>query len=205
MLDRRSLRFFFTAALCCVFSASCGESVSVLTGPDTGAGTRDDGPLVDVSTDARDSAPEDVATDVSDAGDVTVTDVATDASDASDVTVTDATTDAGDDASLDAAGDVMSADVGDAGAMDAPPSDMGPTPDIPSPDVPSPDVTPIDSGPTTIAGHRARSLVSAGSVMTSRSYRMVSTLGQTSLHPSVLQSLNFRLRGGLIGAASGTR
>jgi hypothetical protein len=43
------------------------------------------------------------------------------------------------------------------------------------------------------------SLVSAGSLMRSSSFQMISTLGGRSVQQTTLQSPNFRLRGGLVG------
>jgi len=81
------------------------------------------------------------------------------------------------------------------------------TPDVPGPDVTGPDVIVLPDVPmgTTLAGRRGTALVSNGAVMRSPSYRMVSTLGQSSIHQTVMRSLGFRLRGGLVGATGGSR
>jgi len=70
-----------------------------------------------------------------------------------------------------------------------------------------PDVIVLPDVPmgTTLAGRRGTALVSNGAVMRSPSYRMVSTLGQSSIHQTVMRSLGFRLRGGLVGATGGSR
>jgi hypothetical protein len=91
--------------------------------------------------------------------------------------------------------------------MDVPPPPDAPGPDVDTdvpvmPDVP---VTPDVPTPTVLAGHRATALVANGAVMRSPSYRMVSTLGQSSIHQTVMRSLGFRLRGGLVGATGGSR
>jgi hypothetical protein len=99
---------------------------------------------------------------------------------------TDAGTDAAGDATDDAAGDAGDA-AGDGGAGDAGDGGAG------------------DAGPSRTRGHTATSLVSAGALLTSPNFRMVSTLGQPSMLRSVLQSPNFRLRGGLVGASGGSR
>lgn len=73
--------------------------------------------------------------------------------------------------------------------------------------------TPVDSGGgdsgttdggTTDGGatghpHRGSSIVSAGSLMRSSRFQMISTLGGRSVQQTTLQSPNFRLRGGLVG------
>ncbi len=95
----------------------------------------------------------------------------------------------------------------DADGPDVPGPDVIVTPDADGPDVPGPDVIVMPDVPmgTEIAGHRATALVSNGAVMRSPSYRMVSTLGQSSIHQTVMRSLGFRLRGGLVGATGGSR
>ena len=47
--------------------------------------------------------------------------------------------------------------------------------------------------------HAGASLVSAGSLMRSSQFQMISTLGGRSVQQTTLQSPNFRLRGGLVG------
>jgi hypothetical protein len=93
------------------------------------------------------------------------------------------------------------AGVADAGAMDGGAADGGTT-----------DGGAIDGG-TTDGGaadagrdggargraHAGASLVSAGSLMRSASFQMISTLGGRSVQQTTLQSPNFRLRGGLVG------
>ncbi len=91
-----------------------------------------------------------------------------------------------------------------------------PPPDADGPDV----VVPPDAAPdaepdamvppdvpvmTGIPGHRATALVANGAVMRSPSFKLVSTLGQSSIHQTVMRSLGFRLRGGLVGATGGSR
>ncbi len=85
--------------------------------------------------------------------------------------------------------------------VDVPPADVPPA-DVPPADVPPVDVPPVDAG---VNGHRATSLVGAGGVMRSPSYRMVSTLGQSTIHQTVMRSTGFRLRGGVVGASGGSR
>lgn len=91
-----------------------------------------------------------------------------------------------------------------------------PPPDADGPDATPPDVAPDADGPdavlppdvpvmTGIAGHRATALVANGSVMRSPSFKLVSTLGQSSIHQTVMRSLGYRLRGGLVGATGGSR
>ena len=114
--------------------------------------------------------------------------------------------------------DVPPGDAGvDAVDMDVPPPpdggddvpigmDTPPPPDADGPDAPAPDVIVMPDVPMTgLAGHRATALVSSGAVMRSPSYRMVSTLGQSSIHQTVMRSLGYRLRGGLVGATGGSR
>ncbi len=95
----------------------------------------------------------------------------------------------------------------DADGPDVPGPDVIVTPDADGPDAPAPDVIVMPDVPmgTELAGHRATALVSSGAVMRSPSYRMVSTLGQSSIHQTVMRSLGFRLRGGLVGATGGSR
>jgi hypothetical protein len=83
-------------------------------------------------------------------------------------------------------------------AMDASTPDVPVTVDVPPP---PPDV-PMMTG---LPGRRGTALVSNGAVMRSPSFRMVSTLGQSSIHQTVMRSLSFRLRGGLVGATGGSR
>ena len=78
--------------------------------------------------------------------------------------------------------------------------------------------TPVDTGtdagaPTDVGGdggmpgdggmtgraHAGSSLVSAGSLMRSARFQMISTLGGRSVQQTNLQSPNYRLRGGLVG------
>ncbi len=54
-------------------------------------------------------------------------------------------------------------------------------------------------GGTTRRGHAGSSIVSAGSVMQSARFQMISTLGGRSVQQTYLQSPNYRLRGGLVG------
>ncbi|MDB4930754.1 MAG: hypothetical protein JWM10_3238 [Myxococcaceae bacterium] len=137
----------------------------------------------------------DASADVSaDAPDTTAGDASGDAAiDAAGDAALDATGDASDDATIDATGDATgdaSDDAGgDAGSNDGGPNDGGPN----------------DGGVARGRGHTASSLVGAGALLTSPNYRMVSTLGQSSIHQSVLQSPGFRLRGGLVGASGGSR
>lgn len=224
-----------TAVLWLGLVAGCGDAQSVLAGGDSGLGadvqgdgTAPDDATPDAVTDASADSPEVADAPGDGAGD------AGDASDASDATppMDVPPADVMDVPPVDVEMDVPPVDVPvdvppvdvpmDVPPVDVPPMDVTPV-DIPSVDVPMdvppidvmmdvppvdmgvPDVPPVDVGPTVIRGHRATSVVSAGSVMTSRSYRMVSTLGQSSITQSVRQSTRFRLRGGLVGASSGTR
>jgi len=57
---------------------------------------------------------------------------------------------------------------------------------------------PGDGGMTGRA-HAGSSLVSAGSLMRSARFQMISTLGGRSVQQTNLQSPNYRLRGGLVG------
>lgn len=64
--------------------------------------------------------------------------------------------------------------------------------------------TPGDSGMPGDGGmtgrpHAGSSLVSAGSLMRSARFQMISTLGGRSVQQTNLQSPNYRLRGGLVG------
>ena len=114
-----------------------------------------------------------------------------------DVAQPDATADAATDAGVDA-------DV--APPLDAPVDVVAP--DVAPPDVTPPVDVPVDVAPVVDAGVRGRrgtGLVSSGEVMRSPSYRMVSTLGQSSIHQTVMRSTGFRLRGGLVGATGGSR
>lgn len=54
-------------------------------------------------------------------------------------------------------------------------------------------------GGATRRAHGGASLVSAGSLMRSARFQMISTLGGRSVQQTTLQSPNFRLRGGLVG------
>jgi hypothetical protein len=89
--------------------------------------------------------------------------------------------------------------VGDAGgATDGgSPTDTGMT-DTGATDASGTDAGRADGGP---AGrpHAGASLVSAGSLMRSSGFQMVSTLGGRSVQQTTLQSPNYRLRGGLVG------
>ncbi len=162
-------------------------------------GCGDGGGGVVIDLDATADAPVDAATDkgadaTADATDVTPT---PDEPPPADVAPPDAAADAGVD------------------AADATPSLDAPdvlTPDVVTPDVVTPDAAPpvdvpadvmrVDAG---VRGRRGAGLVSSGEVMRSPSYRMVSTLGQSSIHQTVMRSAGFRLRGGLIGATGGSR
>lgn len=118
----------------------------------------------------------------------TTTDVATD-NGTPDVPVVDDVQDAGQDSGgQDSGTDVMVADAGDVPATDGG-SDGG--------------TDGGSDGGTGVRAHRATALVSAGDVMTSTGFRMISTLGQSSIHQGTLQSTGFRLRGGLVGASGG--
>ena len=124
----------------------------------------------------------------------------------------------GDDSGL--AGDLGEADgaTGDGGSvLDAGPvdggvvtSDNGMTDDAGG----APDVVVVDAatdggggtgdggtgdGGVTRRGRAGSSLVSAGSVMQSARFQMISTLGGRSVQQTYLQSPNYRLRGGLVG------
>lgn len=113
----------------------------------------------------------------------------------------------------DAAGDAgATEDVPvDAGAIDAPVVDAGFTDvtdaasdasdaDGDAGDAPcSPELCP----PST--GRGARSLVSAGGVMSSPRFRMVSTLGDVSATRATMSSARFRLHGGLVRTTGGAR
>ncbi len=100
--------------------------------------------------------------------------------------------------------------VGDGGSTDVTVSDSG-SDDGSAGDsgVVGVDVELVDAGPCRgdlcpgTMGRTGTSLVSAGGVMNSRSFRMVSTLGQPSLHLGVLRSARFVLRGGLVGTIGG--
>lgn len=73
--------------------------------------------------------------------------------------------------------------------------DAGGTTDVVTVDV-------ADGGTDGGAARRGRagsSLVSAGSVMQSARFQMISTLGGRSVQQTYLQSPNYRLRGGLVG------
>ena len=221
-----------TAVLWLGLVAGCGDAQSVLAGGDSGLGadvqgdgTAPDDATSDAMSDASADSPEvadapgDGAGDAGDASDASDAGDASDATPPMDVPPADVT----DVPPVDVEMDVPPVDVPmDVPPVDVPPMDVTPM-DIPPVDVPMdvppidvmmdvppvdmgvPDVPPVDVGPTVIRGHRATSVVSAGSVMTSRSYRMVSTLGQSSITQSVRQSTRFRLRGGLVGASGGTR
>ncbi len=54
-------------------------------------------------------------------------------------------------------------------------------------------------GGVTRRGRAGASLVSAGSLMQSARFQMISTLGGRSVQQTFLQSPNYRLRGGLVG------
>ena len=96
----------------------------------------------------------------------------------------------------DGGADVVDAGMDD-GATDGGPADGGPT------DGGTGDGATGDAG--ALRGHRATAFVAAGSVMTSPSYRMVSTLGQSTIHQTVMRSTGYRLQGGLVGATAGSR
>lgn len=220
-LQRRFHPPAFALLACGALFVGCGDAVSVLAGgadvsaKAPGDGAVSDDAMTDVTVaDTADIGPADATSDTNDASD------ANDASDTNDAS--DATADAG----IDVPSDTVPTDTGpadtgpadttpmdtspvDTGPMDTSPEDTGPMDTGPMDtgplDVGMPDVPPVDVGPTLIRGHRATSLISAGSVMTSRSYRMVSTLGQPTIHQTSLRSASFRLRGGLIGASSGSR
>lgn len=181
-MQRIMLRPMITALVACAALAlGCGDG---------GSGV--------VDLDAPGDAPGDAAADKSDAP----ADVAADKEPAPDVTPPDVTppldapADTGVDASVDAPLDAT--------PLDAPADRVTPdavTPDVTPVDAPV-DVAPVDAG---VRGRRATALVSSGEVMRSPSYRMVSTLGQASIHQTVMRSTAFRLRGGLIGATGGSR
>jgi hypothetical protein len=100
----------------------------------------------------------------------------------------------------------------DSGGTDTGPVDAGETLDASDAGAPTDTgltdgATPSDGGGDGGVGpdggtRRARagaSLVSAGSLMRSASFQMISTLGGRSVQQTTLQSPNFRLRGGLVG------
>jgi hypothetical protein len=53
--------------------------------------------------------------------------------------------------------------------------------------------------------YRGGALVGAGGVMLSSRFRMVSTLGQSTVHVGTMRSAGFRLQGGLVGATGDRR
>lgn len=107
--------------------------------------------------------------------------------------------DAGDDAAVMDAGDSATPqDAGDGGVV----TDGG--------DATAVDVTTGDAGDagdggsaTGLQAHRGTAFVNAGGVMTSTGFRMISTLGQSTVHQGTLRSTGFRIRGGLVGATGG--
>ena len=106
------------------------------------------------------------------------------------------------DAGMDAPIGMDMAPPPDADGPDTPPPPDAPPSDADGPDAPPPPDVPMMTG---IAGHRGTALVANGAVMRSPSYKLVSTLGQSSIHQTVMRSLGFRLRGGLVGATGGSR
>lgn len=92
---------------------------------------------------------------------------------------------------------------GDAQDGSAPPD--GGSPDGGSPDGGAPDGGDGGAGgDASVRAHRGTALVNAGGVMNSTRFRMLSTLGQSSVHQGAMRSTTFRLQGGLIGATGGT-
>lgn len=83
----------------------------------------------------------------------------------------------------------------DAGAVDVPLADSG---DGGGVDVPASDGCVGELCPS--FGRARSALVGAGNRAQSEGFRMVSTLGQSSIHQSTHRSTGFVLRGGLVGA-----
>ena len=192
-MQRMTLRLALTSLLACgAFAIGCGDggSGTVIT-PDAPS----DDVAADASTDATgDGADATPPTDNPTPDDVPQVDAPADVTPPMDVP--------GDTTPDDAAVDVPPVDVPitDVPPVDVPPVDVPPV-DVPA-DIPPVDVPPVDAG---VNGHRATSLVGAGGVMRSPSYRMVSTLGQSTIHQTVMRSTGFRLRGGVVGASGGSR
>ncbi|MBI5512961.1 MAG: hypothetical protein HY909_04290 [Deltaproteobacteria bacterium] len=63
----------------------------------------------------------------------------------------------------------------------------------------------VDGGGFALRPHRGGALVGAGGVMLSSRFRMVSTLGQSTVHVGTMRSAGFRLQGGLVGATGDRR
>ncbi|MBL8601401.1 MAG: hypothetical protein JNK72_05705 [Myxococcales bacterium] len=173
--------------------AGCGEGAPAAATPDTGTPFSDTGPDDAAGGDGggSDSGVTDTGTPVdTGGGDVTAGDTGT--------PVDTGTSDDG--GALDAGADSGTVDAGlDAGVVDAGGTDAGMPVDVMiGLDACSGELCPRDLRP-----HRGASLVGAGGTMQSPNFRMVSTLGQSSIHQRVVRSTNFRLRGGLVGATGG--
>lgn len=158
-----------------------GVSLGGCSGDDAGTVIGTDAATTDATLpDATDAAPDMTTMDDVSKGDV-VTDVPPDGVvDDGDVIRADSGDDVGDDA-------------GDGGPVDGGTTDGG-----------------VGDGGDggdagALRGHPATAFVAAGSVMSSPSYRMVSTLGQSTIHQTVMRSTGYRLRGGLVGATAGSR
>jgi hypothetical protein len=194
-MQRMTLRLALTSLVACgALALGCGDG---------GGGT-----VITPDVPSGDATPDSAADAADDTTDATPTDTPT----PDDTPQADASTDAPSvDATPDDAADVTSPSdaPSDTSPIDVPPADVPvmdvPPADVPPADVPPPDVTPMDAGPTGVAGHRATSLVAAGGVMRSPSFRMISTLGQSTIHQTVMRSTGYRLRGGVVGASGGTR
>ena len=186
-MQRMTLRLALTSLLACgALSLGCGDSGGgTVIPPDAES---------DAATDASVDAAPDAAPDAVD--DTTPTPDNPPPVDApEDVPTVDAPEDT---TAMDVPVDMAPVDVPVDVMMDVPmdiPVDMAPV------DVPA-DMPPMDAG---VSGHRATSLVGAGGVMRSPSYRMVSTLGQSTIHQTVMRSTGFRLNGGVVGASGGSR
>jgi hypothetical protein len=164
---------FFSLILAMTGVVGCSGSEPV-PGVDSGAEDTREGDVLAVEDTGRvDAGTSDVGT-----SDVGTSDVGT-----SDVGTSDVGT--GDVGTSDAGGvDAGTVDAGDGGL----PSDGG-----------SVDAGRADGG-LTLRPHAGSSLVSAGSLLRSSSYQMLSTMGGRSIQQRTLQSPNYRLRGGLVGA-----
>jgi hypothetical protein len=188
-MQRIQLRPMIAAlAACAALALGCGDG--------EGGGVVDLDAAVDAPVDAAADKGPDAPVDASDATPTPDEPSPADAAQ-SDVVAPDAGVDADVTPPLDAP-DVVTPDVVTPDVV---------TPDVVTPDVMPPvdvatDVGPVDAG---VRGRRGTGLVSSGEVMRSPSYRMVSTLGQSSIHQTVMRSAGFRLRGGLVGATGGSR
>lgn len=202
-MQRMTLRLALTSLMACgALALGCGDSGggTVVT-PDASETDASVDTAVDAAPDAAPDTAEDTTPDtpqpVDAPDDTTTMDVPVDMAPV-DVPVDMAPIDV----PVDMAPVDVPVDMGVDASVDAPmdvPVDM--PPDMPPVDVPM-DMPVVDAG---VNGHPASSLVGAGGVMRSPSYRMVSTLGQSTIHQTVMRSTGFRLQGGVVGASGGSR